>query len=188
MEKKKIGLLFELFFTFFKLGAFTFGGGYAMLPLMQREIVEKHSWLKDDEILDILAVSQSTPGPLAVNMATFVGYKTAGFSGSFFATLGLVIPSFVVILLISTVLTHFQDYKVVKYAFNGIRAGVLALITKSFFTMAKQCPKEIFSYLVLAVSFAVSVIWGANALVIIASCAVVGLVFSIIQRKRGKAQ
>ena len=181
-------LCLELFISFLKIGAFTFGGGYAMLPLMQRETVENHNWVEKEDVLDMLAVSQSTPGPFAINMATFVGYRTAGFWGAFCATFGVVLPSFIIILLISTVLTHFEEYKAVKYAFNGIRAGVLALIIKAFVSMFKQCPKEVFSYTVLFVTLAVSVIFSANALVVIAASAVVGLVFSAIQRKRGKAE
>ena len=96
--------LFTVFITFFKIGAFTFGGGYAMIPLIQRETVENHKWISDDDILDIIAIAESTPGPIAINSATFVGYKVAGFWGSFAATLGVVLPSFIIILVISYVL------------------------------------------------------------------------------------
>ncbi len=97
----KIGLLFS---TFFKIGAFTFGGGYAMIPLIQREIAEKRKWITEDDILDIIAIAESTPGPIAVNSATFVGYKVAGFWGAFVSTLGVVLPSFVIITVIAYVL------------------------------------------------------------------------------------
>lgn len=188
METKKIKLYVDLFLTFLKIGAFTFGGGYAMLPLIQKETVENHTWMKQEDILDIFAVSQSTPGPIAINMATFVGYRTAGFFGSFAATFGVVLPSFVTILLISTVLTHFEEYKAVRYAFNGIRAGVLALIAKSFFSMIKQCKRNIFSYCVLLAAFALSVFFGMNALIIIFCSALAGLIFSKLHSdiKRGE--
>ena len=92
--------LFELFAAFFRIGAFTFGGGYAMIPLIQKETVENKKWITDDDILEIVAIAESTPGPIAINAATFVGYKVAGFWGAFFATIGMVVPSFAIILLI----------------------------------------------------------------------------------------
>ena len=127
--------LITLFTTFFKIGAFTFGGGYAMIPLIQRETVEKHKWITEDDILDIIAIAESTPGPIAINSATFVGYKTAGFLGAVMATLGVVLPSFCIILVISYVLREFREIKAVQYAFEGIRAGVLALLIKALVSM-----------------------------------------------------
>ena len=124
----KFSKALQLFLTFLKIGAFTFGGGYAMIPIIQKEIVEKRKWITDDDILEIIAIAESTPGPIAINSATFVGYRVAGFFGAFFSTLGVVLPSFVIILLISFVLREFQHIKAVQYAFNGIRAGVLALL------------------------------------------------------------
>ena len=118
---------FTLFLTFFKIGAFTFGGGYAMIPLIQKEVVDNHKWVTADDILEVIAIAESTPGPIAVNAATFVGYKFGGFLGAFMATLGVVTPSFFIIVLLSSVISRFQDNKVVQYAFFGIRAGVLAL-------------------------------------------------------------
>ena len=127
--------LWQLFLTFFKIGAFTFGGGYAMIPLIQREAVERRRWVSDEDILDIIAIAESTPGPIAINAATFVGYKTRGFWGAFCATFGVVLPSFVIITLISFVLQEFESLRAVKYAFFGIRAGVLALILKALWSM-----------------------------------------------------
>ena len=134
-EKRSRAL--TLFLTFFKIGAFTFGGGYAMLPLIQREIVEKRKWITNDDILEVVAIAESTPGPIAVNSATFVGYRTGGFSGALLATLGVVLPSFAVILAISFVLREFESLKAVQYAFSGIRAGVLALVLKALWSMYK---------------------------------------------------
>ena len=101
--KKKQGFkkAFQLFITFLKIGAFTFGGGYAMIPIIQKEVVEKNKWVTDDDILEIIAIAESTPGPIAINSATFIGYRTCGFWGSFFATLGVVIPSFLIIIVIA---------------------------------------------------------------------------------------
>jgi chromate transporter len=177
--------------TFFKIGAFTFGGGYAMIPIIEKEMCEKNKWLKGEEILDIFAISESTPGPIAINSATFVGFRVAGVLGSFCATLGVVLPSFIVISLISLILSEFSSLEPVKYAFVGIRAGVLALVIKAFYSMYKKCPKNLFSYIIMFGAFAASLfidILGLDISVIyiIISCAVIGLVYSTIQRKRGK--
>ena len=113
----------RLFAVFLKIGAFTFGGGYAMIPLIQKEITEKRGWMTDDDVLEIVAIAESTPGPIAVNAATFVGFRVCGFRGALLATLGVVLPSFLIIFGISFVLRAFQSVRLVQYAFNGIRAG-----------------------------------------------------------------
>lgn len=167
----------ELFLTFLKIGAFTFGGGYAMIPLIQKEVCENKKWLTDDDILEIVAIAESTPGPIAINSATFVGYRTAGFFGAMCATFGIVLPSFLIITIISMVLKEFSSYRAVKYAFMGIRAGVLALIVKALWTMAKKCPKNIFSYLIAAAAFVLAVFTDINTIFIIIGCAVAGLIY-----------
>ncbi len=177
--------LYELFFVFFRIGAFTFGGGYAMIPLIQKETVEKKKWITDDDVLDIVAIAESTPGPIAINAATFVGYQVAGFWGSFFATIGMVLPSFAIILTISYVLRQFHHIKAVQYAFNGIRAGVLALIVKALWTMYKKAPKNVVSYIVMAGSFICAAFIKINVLYIIIGCAVFGLVTSLMAERRG---
>ena len=177
-------MIWKLLLTFLKIGAFTFGGGYAMIPLIQREVVEKNKWLTDEDILDIIAIAESTPGPIAINSATFVGYKTAGFFGAFFCTLGVVLPSFVIILIISFVLEEFEALKAVQYAFNGIRAGVLALILKALINMYKKCPKNLVSYIVIAASFICVTVFDVNVLLVIIGCAVFGLVTSLIAGMR----
>jgi chromate transporter len=189
--KGKLKDCLTLFLTFLKIGAFTFGGGYAMIPIIEKEMCDKHKWLKGEEILDIFAISESTPGPIAINSATFVGFRVAGTLGSFCATLGVVLPSFIIISLISLVLAEFSSLEPVKYAFVGIRAGVLALVIKAFYSMYKKCPKNLFSYIIMFGAFAASLfidILGLDISVIyiIISCAVIGLVYSTIQRKRGK--
>lgn len=180
--------LIRLFLSFLKVGAFTFGGGYAMLPLIEEETVKKRGWIKDEDILDIVAVSESTPGPIAINMATFVGYKVCGVLGSVFATLGVVLPSFIIILIISFFFRQFQDIKVVKFAFNGIRAGVVALLIKALLTMSKQCPRNIISYIILIVSFILASFFGVNVLIIIIVSAIVGLLYSYLVEKRGESK
>jgi len=183
---KKLKLLLEVFWVFFKIGAFTFGGGYAMIPLISRETVENKKWISDQDILDIVAIAESTPGPIAINSATFVGYKVAGVLGSVFATLGTVIPSFMIILIISFVLEEFESLTVVKYAFEGIRAGVLALVCKALWTMYKKCQKNLISYVLMALAFILAAIVKLNVLYCIIICGVIGLVSSIIARRRMK--
>lgn len=177
-------MIWKLFLTFLKIGAFTFGGGYAMIPLIQREVVEKNKWLTDEDILDIIAIAESTPGPIAINSATFVGYKAAGFFGAFFCTLGVVLPSFFIIIAISFVLEQFESLTTVQYAFDGIRAGVLALIVKALFNMYKKCPKGWASYVVMAGAFAAVVVFDINVLLVIIGCAVFGLVTSLLAKGR----
>ncbi len=188
-QKEKINRMLSLFIAFFKIGAFTFGGGYAMIPLIQKEVVDNKKWVTDDDILEIIAIAESTPGPIAINSATFIGYKTCGFFGSFFATLGVVLPSFIIITIIAFFLSNFADITAVKYAFFGIRAGVLALLLKSFWGMFKKCPKNVISYVIAALAFAVSVLsftldLGINTLIIIISAAVIGLIYSFIASKK----
>ena len=180
----KLKKLLQVFLSFFKIGAFTFGGGYAMIPLIQNEAVEKRGWVTDDDILEIIAIAESTPGPIAINSATFVGYRAAGVLGSACATLGVVLPSFVIILLISFVLKQFQDIMAVQYAFMGIRAGVLALLCKSLWTMYKKSPKGWVSYVVMAGAFVLTAIFDINVIFVIIGCAVFGLVTSLTMKKK----
>jgi chromate transporter len=183
---KKLKLLFEVFWVFFKIGAFTFGGGYAMIPLITEETVTKHKWIEEKDILDIFAIAESTPGPIAINSATFVGYRVAGFWGAFFATLGVVTPSFVIILIISYLLREFKDLLVVKYAFSGIRAGVLALILKALLKMYKSCPKGAFEYVFMALSFVAVAFLNVPVIYCVIGCAVVGLSYSLLAKGRVK--
>ncbi len=185
--KEKLKTLLSVFWVFFRIGAFTFGGGYAMIPLISEETVNKKKWITDNDILDIIAIAESTPGPIAINSATFVGYRVAGFWGSFFATLGVVLPSFVIITIISYVLYEFKQLSAVKYAFNGIRAGVLALILKAVLKMYKQCPKEWFSYVIMALAFVAVAFLNIPVIYCIIGCAVLGLVYSLaLKGKVGK--
>ena len=186
-NKRSWRLLPELFFSFFKIGAFTFGGGYAMIPLIERETVEKKKWVQSSDILDIIAIAESTPGPISVNTATFVGYRTAGVLGAVTATFGLILPSFVIIFLISSILARFQDVKAVQYAFRGVRAGVLALVLKAFLSMAKKLPRKIFSIAVAALAFAAVAFFDINVLLVLVLCAVAGLIhMAVTLKKAGK--
>ena len=118
----------QLFGTFSKIGAFTFGGGYAMIPLIQREVTERRRWLEDRDILDIVAIAESTPGPIAINTATFVGYQVCGTLGAFCATLGVVLPSFLIILLVARFYAAFRSSAIVSGAMGGLRPAVIGMI------------------------------------------------------------
>lgn len=184
--KQKLKKCWVLFTTFFKIGAFTFGGGYAMIPLIQKEVVESKGWITDEDILDIFAIAESTPGPIAINSATFIGYKIAGVLGSFFATLGVVLPSFAIISIISYVLKEFSEIQAVQFAFRGIRAGVLALIVKALISMYKQCPKHLFTYILMGAAFIAAAFLPINAIYIIIGCGVIGLICSLVMDRRAK--
>ena len=139
---KKLKTLFTLFITLFKIGLFTFGGGYAMIAILQRELVENKKWMENDEFLDVIAIAESTPGPIAINSATYIGYKIGGVLGSVFATLGVVLPSFIIILTISLFFDAFLEIKWVAYAFRGIQACVSFLILSAGLKMFKSLKKN----------------------------------------------
>lgn len=136
--KQKTTRLWDLYFSFFKIGGLTFGGGYAMLPMLQREVITKHHWVTEEEVLDIYAIGQCTPGIIAVNTATMIGYRKRGIPGAIIATLGEVSPSLIVITFLATMLLSVQDNRWVQHAFTGIRVAVCALITQSVITLAKK--------------------------------------------------
>ena len=175
----------DLFLTFMKIGAFTFGGGYAMIPLIQKEVCENKKWLSEKDISDIVAISESTPGPIAINAATFVGYKTSGFLGACMATLGVVLPSFLIISIISLILTQFQSIKAVRYAFMGIRAAVLALILKALWMMFNQVKKKkkAVSYVIMGIALILTAFLKIDAVFVIIGCGLFGLLWSLLNKK-----
>ena len=149
---KKLKVLLSLFFTMFKIGLFTFGGGYAMIAIIEREIVERKKWIDSDEFLDIIAIAESTPGPLAINNATYIGYKICGVIGAIFATLGVVLPSFIIIYVISLFFDAFLSIVWVGYAFKGIQAAVAFLILNAGLKMLKKLEKNWFSTIFLVLT------------------------------------
>jgi len=157
-SKSKIKVLLKLFLTFFKIGLFTFGGGYAMIPLIHKEVVEKNNWINNEELLDIIAVAESTPGPVAVNSATFVGYKLGKIYGAILSTLGVVLPSFIIIFIISFFYEQFMQIELVGYAFNGITAAVTVLIGSAAFKLSKSLRKDWFSAIVFSLALIVSIL------------------------------
>lgn len=140
--RMEVKLLRELFFTFAKIGSFTFGGGYAMLSLIDHECVEAKQWITSDELMDITVIAESTPGPIAINCATYTGYKKAGIAGAIAATMGMVFPSFLIILLISAFMEDLLRYPVVVNAFRGIRIAVALLIIQAAVKMIRKMLKK----------------------------------------------
>ena len=148
----RMKLLVQLFLIFAKMGAVTFGGGYAMLPILQREVVDNHHWASDEELMDYYALGQVTPGMIAVNVATFIGLKLKGFWGGIFATLGVITPSMIIITTIAMFLTRFEENPYVVHAFTGIRACVCVLILDAVLKLGKKSVKDkrtLFIFLVI---------------------------------------
>lgn len=170
-------ILWELYRAFFMIGALTFGGGYAMLPMLEREIVSKHKWATQDEILNYFAIGQCTPGVIAVNTATFVGYKTAGVPGGILATLGVVSPSIVIITVIAAVLKHFMDIMWVQHAFAGIRVAVCALIVASVIKLCKSNVKKLWHAALCVGAFIVIVLLKLSPVWVVVACAVLSFIF-----------
>ena len=141
----KLRTCLSLFITMFKIGLFTFGGGYAMVAVIQRELAEKKKWISQEEYLDVVAIAESTPGPIAINSATFVGYKIGRVMGSVFATLGVVLPSFIIIFAISLFFDEFLGLEFVGYAFKGIQAGVAFIILSAGIKMFRSIKKSVFN-------------------------------------------
>ena len=190
---KKSKLILTLFLSFFKIGAFTFGGGYAMLSLLENEFVEKKNWLTKDEFLDMVAIAESTPGPIAINSATFIGYKAAGVLGSTFATLGVVLPSFIIIYVISLFLDAFLGFTLVANAFRGIQACVVYLIGSTGIKLFKQMEKKplpvaiMSTVLVLMVAFSIFAIKFSSIVFILIS-GTLGVITFYSKKQTGKGE
>lgn len=139
-NNKKI--LLQLFLTFFKIGAFTFGGGYAMISLLDSECVEKKQWITSDELMDVTVIAESTPGPIAINCATYTGYRKSGMAGAIVSTLGMILPSFIVIFIISKIFEDLLSYQIINNIFRGIRVAVTILIIQAAMKMIKKMMKK----------------------------------------------
>lgn len=161
MEKFK--KLAKIFWVFFKVGSFTFGGGLAMLPLIQKEVVDNQHWVDEDEILDVFAIAQSAPGVIAINTSIFIGNKVMGLAGAIAATLGVTLPAFASIILILELLTGIKDSIYVQKVFGGIRAASAALILLSAIKLGKGALKNKMGYVIAAASFLIIVIFNINA-------------------------
>jgi chromate transporter len=170
----------ELIITFFKIGIMTFGGGYAMLPIIQREVVEKKQWATEAEILDYYAIGQCTPGIIAVNTATFIGNKQKGVLGGFLATFGLVFPSLIIISVIAAVLTNFAEIAAVQHALAGIRVAVVVLVGYSVKKLAKSGVRGAFGWCLFVLTFLVSALFGASPVLVVVLAAVAGILAGIL--------
>ncbi|QSX05014.1 chromate transporter [Sedimentibacter sp. zth1] len=174
----------DLFKVFFKIGMFTFGGGYAMIPFIQKETVEKNGWISDEEILDIFAIAEATPGVIAVNTATFVGYKIAKFWGSIFATLGVILPSFFIILIISYFIKDFLSIKLAAYAFKGIRAGVVVLILGVIKKFSHKNKANMFNIIITILVFVAATFTSISTIYILFIALFIGIAKNMLTRKK----
>ena len=185
-------ILLQLFLTFFKIGAFTFGGGYAMLSIITDNCVERKGWITHDEMMDITVIAETTPGPVAINCATFVGYKKAGLPGAIFATLGVVLPSFIVIYAISMFLEGFLEVTLIANAFKGIKIAVGFLILQAGLKMAKNLKKKPLPMALLwgcfALMLAVNIFsWKLSSILMMVVCACIGLGVYARRKAGGRA-
>ena len=183
-------LLLSLFFTFFKIGLFTFGGGYAMISVVEDICVSRKQWITHDEMMDITVIAESTPGPIAINCATYVGYKQGGIVGSIVATVAMVIPSFVIIYLISTVLNNFLEITWVANAFRGIKVGVGLLILSVAITMAKKMKPKPMPRIIAGCAFAAMLVINflslkISSIALMLMAGFVGLLLFFFQQKGG---
>jgi len=158
-KTSKIKQLWTLFITFFKIGLFTFGGGYAMIPLIQDQVVNKHKWLRAQEMNDMILIAESTPGPIAINSSTYVGYRVGGFLGAFFATLGVVLPSFCIILIISYFFRDLLSFPLIAAAFKGIKIAVAILILDAAWRIGKAIKFDVYSIIMLIVIFILQIVF-----------------------------
>lgn len=175
--------LLDLFFTFCRIGGLTFGGGYAMLPMIQKEIVEEKKWATESEVLDYYAVGQCTPGIIAVNTATFIGYRVQGITGAIVATLGVVFPSLIIITIIASLLKNFAQYALVQYAFSGIRVVVIALIINAIIKLAKTSIKSSVTLLIAIAAFALVAFIDLSPIYIVLVAGCIGLISKFIRGK-----
>lgn len=176
-------MLFSMFITFFKIGAFTFGGGYAMIPIIQEEIVDKKKWIDDDEFMDAIAVAQGSPGPVAVNTSIYVGYKIKGLPGAISATLGTVLPSLLIILAIAMFFYQYRENAIIDKVFLGIRPAVVALILSAVYKMMK---KSKFGYKRLLISLGtvlIIVFFSISPIYLIIAAGIGGIVYNKVKVK-----
>ena len=175
--------LWKLFQLFFKIGLFTFGGGYAMLPLLKAEVVNKRRYLTEEELLDLYSIGQCTPGIIAVNVATFIGYQQKGIKGAIASTMGIIFPSLIIIISLATVLSHFMDNRYVSYAFAGIRICVVALIADIIYDLSRKNIKDYLSTIIFLASLTLLIGANMSAVGLVLLTAVFSLAFGELKRK-----
>ena len=180
--------LMNLFWSFCRIGGLTFGGGYAMLPMLQKEVVETHKWATEQELLDYYAVGQATPGVIAVNTATFIGYKEKGILGAIFATSGVVFPALIIIMSIAGFIDSFSDLNIVQHAFSGIRVAVGVLILNALVNLVKGSVKDILGIILFVATFIISIFFNISVVYIVIASALIGIISDFVNRKSGIKQ
>ena len=171
----------QLFTAFFRIGLFTFGGGMSMLPMLQRELVESKKWLTEEEILNYFAIGQCTPGIIAVNVATFCGYKRAGLSGAIVSTIGIVCPSWIVITLIAGSISRFSDIVWIQRAMKGVYVAVAALLARAVFTFGKKIITDFVTAGIAAGAFLAMSVWNISGILIVLAAGIIGFCAQIIR-------
>lgn len=184
--KNKLKQFLELYFAFVKIGAFTFGGGLAMMPIMQRELIEKRDWVSEEELIDYFAIGQSTPGIIAVNVATFVGYKKLGWLGGIIGTLGVVTPSWVIIMLLAGAISSVDKYPLAQRALRGINVAVAALLTSVIVKFTKKSIKNFWNALFMLLAFALIYFFKVQSVWIILSSLIIGCLLTLYKQKKQK--
>ena len=169
--------IWQMFISFFKIGAFTFGGGYAMIPIIEEEVVNKRKWITKEEFMDILVVSQSFPGAMAVNCSTFVGYKIGGIIGGIMGLLGVVLPSFIIILIVAAFFMQFRNNYYVDLLFKGISAAVPILVLAGVISLSKGVEKNIRNAIIIVIALIALIIFRINPVIVIIAAAIYGAVF-----------
>ena len=182
--KNKLKEFLELYLAFVKIGAFTFGGGLAMMPIMQRELIEKRGWITEEEIIDYFAIGQSTPGIIAVNVATFVGYKRLGWFGGIIGTLGVVTPSWVIIMILAGAISSIDKYPVAQKALRGINVAVAALLTSVIVKFSKKTIKNIWNAVFMLLAFALIYFLKVQSVWIIIASLVIGCLLTLYRQKK----
>lgn len=179
-----MNIYLDMFITFAKIGAFTFGGGYAMLPMLQSEVVEKKKWATDDELLDFFAVGQCTPGVIAVNTASFIGYYQKGVLGSIVATAGVIAPSLIIILLIASLLSNFADLPIVQHALSGIRIAVCVLILQAVIKMFRSGVKDSFGVAIFVLALICSYFSFVPTIIIVIISGILGVLIQLYKTRK----
>ena len=175
--------LLQLYWIFFKLGIVNFGGGYALLPLLQKELVENYKWATDEEVIDYYAIGQCTPGAIAVNVSTFIGYKVKGVLGGIAATLGFISPAFLIIFVIATILSNFSDIPQVQSAFKAIRVCVFVLILSAILKLRKKSVFDIVTIITSALVFVFATFTDIPLFVFVVIAGALGIIYNIIKQK-----
>lgn len=184
----KMKTLLELYWAFFKIGGLTFGGGLTMLPMLERELIEKRHWVEEEELLDCYAIGQCTPGIIAVNTATFVGYKKAGIAGGIFATLGMVSPSILIISIVAMFLKEFMNNKWFIHAMMGVRGVVCALLMNTVINLSKKSLKNLTAWIFALAIFALAFFTKVPTVVLVLISASAGIILDLIKNRTKKAE